>query len=315
MRRLSLAVGIVLAIALLAFVGRRGYSDADGTPLSILDSIYYATVTVTTTGYGDIAPISPSARAVTAFIVTPLRVVFLILLVGTTLELLTERYRLARARTKWRERVDGHTIVVGYGAMGASAVQTLRAEGIVPGEGIVVIDHQHRPADQARDAGLVTIVGDATRTETLREACVERARAVIVTCNRDDTAALVTLTARELNPTAIISAAVREQENAHLLAQSGASDVVLSSAAAGRLIGLSTAVGVLQDLLTAGQGLEIAERVAAEGDIGRLPDRSGPGLPIAIVRGGRRIPFGAAAATPLQRGDVIVSIVDRADPA
>ena len=48
------------------------------------------------------------------------------------------------------------------------------------------------------------------------------AAAVIVTCNRDDTATLITLTARELNPDATIVAAVKDSENAHLLRESGA---------------------------------------------------------------------------------------------
>ena len=61
-----------------------------------------------------------------------------------------------------------------------------------------------------------------------------------MTCNRDDTATLATLTVRELNSTVPISAAVREAENARLLSQSGATTVILSSEAAGRLIGLST---------------------------------------------------------------------------
>lgn len=113
-----------MVIALLAWIGRDGYSDADGSPLSLLDAIYYSTVTVTTTGYGDIAPISPGARAITAFVVTPLRVVFLVVLVGTTLELLTERFRRARAEAHWRRTVRDHTIVAGYGTTGHRAVET-----------------------------------------------------------------------------------------------------------------------------------------------------------------------------------------------
>ena len=64
LKRLGIATGIVMIIAALAWIGRDGYSDADGSPLSLLDAIYYSTVTVTTTGYGDIAPISPGARAI-----------------------------------------------------------------------------------------------------------------------------------------------------------------------------------------------------------------------------------------------------------
>jgi voltage-gated potassium channel len=314
LRRLALSCGIVLLIAFLAWIERDGYLDADGNPLTFLDAVYYATVTATTTGYGDIAPVSPLARATTAFVVTPLRILFLIVLVGTTIELLTERFRQARAQAQWRRQVKAHTVVVGYGVMGATAVQTLRAEGNTADEDIVVIDSNHEAAGRARAAGLVTIVGDATRTETLRQARIERAGAVVVTCNRDDTATLVTLTARELNPTARIAAAVREAENAHLLVQSGASDVVLSSEAAGRMIGLSAqtpaAVCVLQDLLVAGAGLDMAERVVAADEAGRaLSEIDCRGLPIAVVRNGRRIAFDADEARALRPGDVVVSVL------
>lgn len=313
LRRLGVAVAIVLLIALLAYADRSGYKDDGGAPLSFLDAVYYATVTVTTTGYGDIAPISPSARAITAFVVTPLRIVFLIVLVGTTLELLTERFRRARAVARWRDHVDGHTIVIGYGTMGAAAVQTLLAEGADAANGIIVIDREHAAAARAQAIGLVTIVADATRTETLREACIEKAASVVVTCNRDDTATLVTLTARELNPRATIAAAVKEAENAHLLVQSGATDVVLSSQAAGRLVGLATrvpaAVGVLQELLTQGHGLDLVERPVTAEEVGAPLDHARvDGLPIAIVRGTQHLPPAGAQPIALQHGDVIVAI-------
>src|SRR5262245_43314285 len=78
--------------------------------------------------------------------------------------------------------------------------------------------HHHRrlrhgnSIESARRAGITTVVGDGTRTEVLRQALIERARAIIVTPRSDDTATLVTLTARELNRTAVITAAVREAE-------------------------------------------------------------------------------------------------------
>src|SRR5262245_54302440 len=99
LRRVGISAGIIVVIALLTWIGRDGYRDADGTPVSLLDAFYYATVTATTTGYGDIAPVDPLERAITAFVVTPLRILFLIVLVGTTLELLTERFRRARAES------------------------------------------------------------------------------------------------------------------------------------------------------------------------------------------------------------------------
>ena len=303
-----------MVIALLAWIGRDGYSDADGSPLSLLDAIYYATVTVTTTGYGDIAPISPSARAVTAFVVTPLRVVFLVVLVGTTLELLTERFRRARAEARWRKTVRDHTIVAGYGTMGHRAVETLLANG-ERADHVVVIDPDDGAVASAKEAGLTAIMADATRTATWQQARIEAARAIVVTVSRDDTATLTTLTARALNNTVPISAAVREAENAHLLRQSGATTVVLSSEAAGRLIGLSTdapsAVSVLADLLMAGRGLELVEQRVGADEVGGSPRHlAGRGIPIALVRGATHISFGDPAFQHVERDDIVVSVAD-----
>ena len=319
-QRLSIAISIVLVIAALAWFGRDGYSDADGSPLSLLDAFYYSTVTVTTTGYGDIAPISPGARAITAFIVTPLRVVFLVVLVGTTLELLTERFRRARAEARWRRTVKDHTIVAGYGTMGRGAVETLLANDATTVEQVIVLDPLESAVTSAREAGLTAIMIDATRTAAWTQANVDTARAVVVTCNRDDTATLVTLTVRQLNATVPIAAAVRESENAHLLSQSGATTVVLSSEAAGRLVGLATeapgAVGVVEDLLATGRGLELVEHPVGADEVGgpplQSPDR---GIPIALIRGVMRISFGDPAFQRVESGDIVVSLVDLAAAA
>ncbi|MGH9270627.1 MAG: potassium channel family protein, partial [Ilumatobacteraceae bacterium] len=232
--------------------------------------------------------------------------------VGTTLELLTERFRRVRTESSWRSRVNQHTIVAGYGTMGRAAVEALLANG-ASRDHVVVIDRLAEAVADAGQAGFVGIVADATRTSTWRQARLANARAVVVTCNRDDTAALVTLTVRELNASVPISVAVREAENAHLLAQSGATTVVLSSEAAGRLIGLSTqapgAIGVLEDLLVAGNGLDLTERLVDADEVGGPPDRSRcVGRPIAIVRGTTRISFDDPAFERVEQGDIVVSL-------
>ena len=74
-RRLLLAIAILVGTVLLVYLDRSGYHD-NGDPtdkVGFVDSIYYTTVTLSTTGYGDIAPYTPSARLVNAFVVTPLR--------------------------------------------------------------------------------------------------------------------------------------------------------------------------------------------------------------------------------------------------
>jgi voltage-gated potassium channel len=128
-------------------------------------------VTVTTTGYGDIAPVSSGVRAWRAFAVTPLRILFLILLVGTTLQLLTERFRSALAENRWRRRVKDHVIVTGSGTKGRGAVDSLRATGSST-EQIVIVDLSSDAVEDARAQGLTAVLGDATRAAVLREAMV-----------------------------------------------------------------------------------------------------------------------------------------------
>ncbi len=61
--------------------------------MSLLDSAYYAAVSLTTVGYGDIVPVSPQARFINLTLITPARLIFLVLLVGATLSVLTDKAR------------------------------------------------------------------------------------------------------------------------------------------------------------------------------------------------------------------------------
>ena len=134
LRRVLIAIGLIVFVALVAYVDRDGYRDANGTPLGLLDALYYSTVSVTTTGYGDITPVTEQARLVSTLLVTPARVLFLIILVGTTLEVLAERTRTHYREKIWRRKLRDHTIVCGFGVKGRAATETLVAHGTRAGE-------------------------------------------------------------------------------------------------------------------------------------------------------------------------------------
>jgi voltage-gated potassium channel len=61
--------------------------------MSIPGAFCYTTVTPSTTGYGDITPVTTAARLTNALLVTPMRFLFALVLVGTTIQALTERSR------------------------------------------------------------------------------------------------------------------------------------------------------------------------------------------------------------------------------
>lgn len=302
LRRIVFAVSLVLFVALVVRLGRDGYVDVTDDPISFADALYYASVTVTTTGYGDITAVSSGARAATIFLITPARILFLILVVGTTVEVLTDQSRRELLTKRWRQRVKDHYVICGFGATGHSAAADLISRGVDPSE-IVAVDVNVDAVEVAGQEGYVAVQGDASHRSVLRQAAIEKAKAVIVAPNRDDTAVLVTLTAREMNPKAHIVAGVREQENMHLFLQGGADEVIDATAAVGRMLGLGTyapgAVRVLDDLLDAGKGLELVE-IDCDGDV---PDGS---TLVAVIRDGRRQPVGMIDESSVRPGDRLV---------
>ncbi|TCO58677.1 potassium channel family protein [Actinocrispum wychmicini] len=309
-RRVLLALLILAAAVLVVYLDHDGYRDVNGDGVSFLDSVYYATVSLSTTGYGDITPVTDSARLVNVLVVTPLRILFLIVLVGTTLSVLTERSRQAYKIQRWRAKVRNHVVVIGFGTKGRSAVSAVLTEGLKPGQ-IVVVDTEQRALDSASALGLVTVHGSGTRNDVLRVAGVDKARAVVVAANRDDSAVLITLTARELAPDAQIVAAVREAENVHLLRQSGADTVVVSSETAGRLLGMAThapsVVEMVEDLTTPETGLAIAERDVEQSEIGGSP-RHLPDIVLGVVRGKKLYRVDSAQADAIEAGDRLLYV-------
>jgi voltage-gated potassium channel len=207
--------------------------------------------------------------------------------------------------------LQDHTIICGFGTKGRSAVRTLTARGVKPSS-IVVIDERAGERTRATTEGLAAIGGNAASQEVLEEAGIRDARAVIVAVDRDDTAVLITLTARELNPDTTIVAAVREEENVHLLHQSGANGVITSSAAAGRLLGLSSetpqVTEVLEDLLTVGEGLDIVERTIGPDEATAHHGAELDQMLLAIVRDGQLIRFSDERATELRPGDKLIEL-------
>ncbi|WP_067476583.1 potassium channel family protein [Nocardia amamiensis] len=309
-RRVLFAASLLFLAAVVVYVGREGYHDNSGNELSFLDAFYYATVSLSTTGYGDIHPVSPEARLANIVIVTPLRILFLIVLVGTTLSVLTERSRQAFKIQRWRHSVRNHTVVIGYGTKGRTAIDAMLGDGVKAAD-IVVVDTDVVALEAAANAGLVTVHGSATRSDVLRLASVQNAASVVVATNRDDTAVLVTLTARELNKAAKIVVAVREAENIHLVRQSGADSVVVSSETAGRLLGIATTtptvVEMMEDLLTPQEGFAVAEREVEPAEIGGSP-RHLSDIVLGVVRDGVLVRVGDPQVDAIEAGDKLLYI-------
>lgn len=311
--RLGAAIALVLVTVGLIYADRDGYRDVNDDGLTLLDCFYYAVVTLSTTGYGDITPVSDDARMVNIVFITPARVLFLIILVGTTLEVLTDQYRNSLRVSRWRRKLKDHIIVCGYGTKGRAAVAALLETGYDKSR-IVIVENREAGVRQAAANGLAVIEGNATRSAVLVQADVKNAKSVIIATDSDEASVLISLTVRQLTAGQVrIIASVREQENAALLKQSGAHHVIVSSATAGRLLGLTTTtpplIDVVEDLLTPGQGMALAMRSAERSEVGRNP-RELQTLVVALIRRGKVVPLGGEQAMTIETGDMLIYIRD-----
>lgn len=204
-------------------------------------------------------------------------------------------------------------MIIGYGVKGRAAAASLLDGGAAPSS-IVVVTPDRSDVDEATRRGMVGVIGDARREEVLRDAAIDRAARIIIAPNEDDTAVLITLTARRLAPQARIVVAVRQGQNAEVLRQSGADIVIPTAESAGRMMGLAlrspTAGQLLEDLMDAGRGLEITERAITREELGLSPsdiDSRGQ-IVLAVIRNGEVFRFDQEGVAILQQGDRLVVI-------
>ncbi|MDX3910136.1 MAG: potassium channel family protein [Sphingobium sp.] len=313
---LLLRAGLALSLMAVALAGhwfdRDGLRDNVDGAVSFVDILYFTAVTITTVGYGDIVPVTPQARLFDTFVVTPIRLFVWLIFLGTAYTFVFQR-TWDRIRTRMIEKtLYDHHIVCGFGAGGEAAVTELIRQGIDP-KAIVVIDCDPERVAIAVELGVTALTGDATHNATLDAACVDCAKALLVAPGRDDTAALIVLSARQLNPTIPISASVRAVENEDLLSQAGAASIINPVSLGGHLLARSSthrgAVDYIRDLAAADGRVALHERLATASEVGRSLRSIGPGLAVRLLRAGRAIGFWEEAAETIEAGDAIIEIV------
>jgi len=310
--RLGAALALIFLAALLHWSDRDGLVDHHDGHVSFLDVVYFTMISITTTGFGDITPVTDRARLVETIIITPIRFAVIFIFVGAAYDFIIkkswEKWRMARIQ----ERLEGHIVVLGYGVSGSEAVSELIARGTDP-QNIVVVEPDPARAALAEDAGCNVLQTDASRDQTLKAVRVANARTVLVSAGRDDTSILIVLTVRHLAPKVQITAVVRAADNEILARQAGADNVINPVRFTGLLLA-GSAEGLhvaeyLADLASVSGRVQLSEREAGPEDIGKsLEEAAGTGKGLRIYRDGIAIGFWEDAANCVQAGDMIVEI-------
>lgn len=309
--RLSAAFGLIGIVVLVHWIDRAGLKDAHDGHISFLDVVYFTMISITTTGFGDIAPVSDRSRLIEAVIVTPIRIAVLFIFVGTAYNFIIkrswEKFRMAQIQ----KNLTDHIVVLGFGVSGSEAVAELIARGTAP-ECIVVIDPSEARLEAASRLGCNVMAGDATRDATLMDVHVDKASAILVSAGRDDTSILITLTAHHIAPGVPISTVVRAADNEVLARQAGADTVINPVRFTGLLMAGSAhgthVADYITDLASVEGRVQLVERKVTAEEVGQPLAGLTSGRGLRIYRDGKTIGFWEPGSAVLEAGDVIVEI-------
>lgn len=292
LRRIKMAVA---GMALVTLFGTLGYIMLGFTPL---EALYQTVTTLATVGFREVRELDTVGQIFTMVLIA-LGVGMVLYNLGVVFEALTEGHLRAHLERRRMDRriagMSGHVIVAGHGRVGRSAKDHLLATG----HDVVVVDHE---AERVEHLDLPYVVGDVTKDAVLRQAGIERARALVACLETDADTVYVVLSARALCPDLVIVARARTADSKAKLVLAGATRAVNPQMIGGRRLAafaLQPDVAEFMDVVMHDEELDfriqqVKVRASSElagktlGEL-RLTERTGALL--LAIRAGKRQPF------------------------
>lgn len=219
-RRVVWVAGILLVLIL---GGTLGFMRLEG--LTFLNSLYLTAETLSTVGYGDVAPKTPEGRVFSVVLMLGGASIALAaagLLVAYVVEGRLAGYFGKRRQMKQIEKLRDHIILCGFGQMGRRVAQMLLPSHI----DFVIIERQPEFIQDARSMGFLVVEGDATEDGVMKLAGLDRARGLL-SCIGDDAENLyIGMTARAQRPNFPVICRVTAERAVGNLRRAGITQVV-----------------------------------------------------------------------------------------
>ncbi len=213
-------VRLAVAFAAVTLFGTITFHIVEGW--SYITSLYFTVATMTTVGYGDVCPKTVPGRVLAMILMFTGVGLASYALTSFVTDVIRGDVTMAIKESKLKRRlakVENHVVVCGYGRTGQRVVKELVDKYDFE---VVVIDIDEKAYREAIMDGHPAVHGDATEEDTLREARVHKARAMVVCTGDDRTNVFITLLADSINPDLWITSVAETVDGVKLLRKAGA---------------------------------------------------------------------------------------------
>ncbi len=305
----------VILMLVTAAVGTIGYQVLEGWDL--MDGLYMTVISMTTVGYGETRPLTPSGRIFTMFLI-----VASIGIAGYAISTVAgyvvegEFNRLFRGRRMKKEisKLENHIILCGSGRVGRE-IATEFYKTLTP---FVIVEPKEESLQEVPFLDEIPhLLADPTRDQVLKDAGVEKASGLVAALHDDQTNLFLVLSARALNPKLRIIARLADDANERKLMRAGASAVVHPEAIGGlRMASMMIRPDVVtfldQMLRVTGKTLRVEELKASPSMAGKtlqelnLSEAAGLLTMALKARGRGGYEFNPPASTQIEEGDVLI---------
>lgn len=315
-RRRTFLLG-VLALGGWLVVGSVGFSILEGW--SLFEGLYMTVITMSTVGYGEVHELSRAGR-ILAMVLILGGISTAAYTSGTLVQAILEgglrSYFGRRRMEKDLRRLENHFVLCGYGKIGTHVAEGL-AEEKAP---FCVVERDAAREEDLRALGYLYRIGDATNEGVLKEAGIERARALLALLPDDAGNLYLTMTAKALRPQLVVIAKAVDEAAEAKLRRGGASRVVSANRIASvRVLAAALRPTVLDMMeLVTGRGvlaLRIEEVRVAKGSLldGKTLQeaevRRRHGAMVVAVKGANgEMVFGPVGAQRILADDTLVAI-------
>lgn len=213
---------LLVVLVLVIFIGMGGFHYIE--KWSWFDSFYMVVTTFTTIGYQEVHPLSQTGRVFNVFLIlVGVGIVFTI--IGTLTQALLEfEFNQVFGRRKMEREISklkGHYIICGAGRVGRAVARELARK---PAPFVIIEGNEAKAAKYCSE--LLTIIGDATLEETLKQARIDDAVGLVAATTTDATNTFIIMTARSLNSKMKIIARVSEEQAEKHMRTAGADSVI-----------------------------------------------------------------------------------------